>query len=68
MTFTAPDVSRDIHLNVDMRRDLYLIFKEAINNAARHADCSHVTVAITSSRAHLITAVVDDGRGFDAHD
>ena len=49
-----------------MRRDLYLIFKEAINNAARHAGCSHVNVALTSDRTHLALSVVDDGRGFDA--
>ena len=66
LTFTAPDVTRDIRLSVDMRRDIYLIFKEAINNAARHADCSRVQVDLQFQGTHLILSVVDDGGGFDA--
>ena len=65
LTFTAPDGPRDIRLSVDMRRDIYLIFKEAINNAARHADCSHVQVEIQSHGAQLVLSVSDDGNGFD---
>ena len=66
LTFTAPDVTRDIRLSVDMRRDIYLIFKEAINNAARHADCSRVQVDLQFQGTQLILSVVDDGGGFDA--
>jgi len=69
LIFTAPaDGARDIRLSVDMRRDIYLIFKEAVNNAARHADCSRVEVDIQSVGTQLILNVVDDGAGFDAAD
>jgi signal transduction histidine kinase/ligand-binding sensor domain-containing protein len=66
LTFTAPNSTRDIRLEVDMRRDIYLIFKEAINNAARHAGCSRVQVDLQSHGAQLILTVIDDGAGFDA--
>jgi signal transduction histidine kinase/sugar lactone lactonase YvrE len=66
LTFTAPDATRDIRLTVDMRRDIYLIFKEAVNNAARHAGGSRVQVDLQSQGARLILTVVDDGAGFDA--
>jgi signal transduction histidine kinase/ligand-binding sensor domain-containing protein len=64
LTFAAPEISRDMRLSVDMRRDIYLIFKEAINNAARHARCSHVQVGLRSDGSRVILSVVDDGQGF----
>ena len=68
LTFTAPDGRRDIRLSVDMRRDIYLIFKEAINNAARHAGCSCLQVEIQSDGTQLMLNVIDDGVGFDTTD
>ena len=65
LTFTAPAIDRDTRLSVDTRRDVYLIFKEAVNNAARHSGCSRVQVSLDSDAAGLILSVVDDGAGFD---
>ena len=36
-TFRAPDAGRDLALAADVRREVLLIFKEAVNNIARHA-------------------------------
>jgi signal transduction histidine kinase len=65
LTFTAPTMSRDLRLSVDTRRDVYLIFKEAVNNAARHSGCSRVHVSLQSDDRALVLSVVDDGTGFD---
>ena len=65
VTFTAPDITRNVRLSVDARRDIYLIFKEAINNAARHASGSRVDVELQLSGTQLILTVADDGAGFD---
>ena len=48
-----------------MRRDVYLIFKEAVNNAARHSGCSRIAVDFRAERTHLSLSVTDDGIGFD---
>ncbi len=64
LTFAAPEISRDMRLSIDMRRDIYLIFKEAINNAARHSRCSRVQVGLRSDGNRVILSVVDDGQGF----
>jgi signal transduction histidine kinase len=42
-----------------------LILKEAINNIARHADCSSASVAIGITRNQLLAEIQDDGCGFD---
>jgi signal transduction histidine kinase len=46
---------------------VYLVFKEATNNAARHGSCSAIDVALRCEGCHLILTVADDGRGFDEH-
>jgi ligand-binding sensor domain-containing protein/two-component sensor histidine kinase len=65
VTFDVPDSSQAVSLGIDVRRDVYLIFKEAINNAARHSRCTGVTVRFRASRSELRLDVVDDGIGFD---
>lgn len=65
LTFSAPSIARDLHLSVDTRRNVYLIFKEALNNTARHSGCLHVHVSLQSGGTGLVLSVVDDGAGFD---
>src|SRR5207253_176299 len=38
--FRAPDREPDLKLGPEVRRDLFLIFKEAVNNLVRHAACA----------------------------
>jgi len=52
-------------ISMDVRRELLLIFKEAINNAARHSGCRSVSIDLRTSRGSLSLAVADDGAGFD---
>src|SRR5581483_11211207 len=47
------------------RRQIYLIFKEAITNVARHSHASHARVEVKIEREVLFLTVDDDGRGFD---
>jgi signal transduction histidine kinase len=65
LEFVSPDeelVKVDLHV----RRDLYLIFKEAVNNAARHSGCSRLSVKLTRTGDTLVLVVHDNGLGFDA--
>jgi len=63
--FHAPSPADNVKLSMDVRRDLLLIFKEAVNNAARHARCSQVEIDLRVEGSRLVMAVVDDGVGFD---
>lgn len=64
-SLTAPELPARIKLEPDRRRHLYLILKEAINNAAKHAGATRVEVSIVADDTHLVATVRDDGRGFD---
>jgi len=66
--FSAPDSERGRKLDSNLRRQLYLVFKEAINNAARHAHATHVEIDLRIDGNFAILEIRDDGRGFDPED
>jgi len=53
-------------VHADFRRNLFLILKEALANAVRHADARRVSVVLEADAAGLRLRVEDDGRGFAA--
>jgi signal transduction histidine kinase len=55
----------DAPLSLNARKDLYLIFKEAVNNAAKYSHCTKVTVHISHNNGELVLQVSDNGNGFD---
>ena len=61
----APEEFDKIRLNPQQRRQIFLIFKEAINNAARHADCNSVWLSLTVVQNQIIAEIRDDGHGFN---
>ena len=67
-TFHVPDAGRDLALAADLRREVLLVFKEAVNNIARHAGCHHAEIDVRIDRDGLILQVADDGQGLsDSH-
>jgi signal transduction histidine kinase len=65
LRFDTPPAARNPRLGVDVRRDLLLVFKEAVSNAAKHSACSVVVITLTCDAGRLTLEVVDDGGGFD---
>jgi signal transduction histidine kinase/ligand-binding sensor domain-containing protein len=52
-------------LNMEQRRDCFLLFKEVINNIYKHADAKNVLIRLWIERQQLYMIIEDDGRGFD---
>jgi signal transduction histidine kinase len=55
----------DAPMGADHRRECFLVFKEAIHNAVRHAACTEVAVEITRAGRSLVLSVSDNGIGFN---
>lgn len=55
-------------LQDEIRRNVYLVFKEAISNSLRHGQASRVWVRIELDRRKLTLSVSDDGVGFAAEE
>ena len=66
LTLEVPDEAESMSVGIHIRRDFYLIFKEAVSNAARHSRCRRVTIACQVIGVLLSLEVTDDGVGFDA--
>jgi len=66
LTFSAPE-DVDLKLGADVRRELYLILKESVNNIARHSAATAAVVELTLSRGELRLVISDNGVGFDPH-
>lgn len=52
-------------IDMSRRRDLLLIYKEALHNVARHAYAERVEVAVGTEGTVLVLRIEDDGIGFD---
>jgi len=67
--FHAPDHDRELKLSPDLRRDAFLIFKEAANNVVRHSGCTSAAITLSLEDGTLVLEVRDDGRGIgEPHD
>ena len=65
LEFNAPDQEQDLKLGVSLRRDLLLIFKEAVSNAARHSNCTRVVIDFSADSQRVSLRITDNGSGFD---
>lgn len=54
-----------LKLNMDTRRAIMLIFKEAMNNCAKYAHAEQVSLKVELDGSKLSLGLIDDGRGFD---
>lgn len=54
-----------MEMDIESRRNAYLIFKEAINNAMKHSQCSKMEISLVADSQKMTLLVADDGIGFD---
>lgn len=52
-------------LHADIRQNLYLIFKEAVNNLAKYSGATKAVIVVNKHAGHLYLKVKDNGLGFD---
>ena len=54
-----------MRLPLEFKRDLFLIYKEVLNNIVRHAEADNVLILIDCRRNRLEMLIEDTGRGFN---
>jgi signal transduction histidine kinase len=60
-----PDFIKGLRLKMDVRWNVYLIAKEAVNNLVKYSDCSNAEIAFSYQDKKLRMEISDNGRGFD---
>jgi signal transduction histidine kinase len=52
---------------LEQRKNIYLIFKEALNNALKYADCAGIWLTLKYNNNLFSMQLKDDGKGFDTN-
>ncbi len=65
ISFDIDDSIYDMKLNMETRRDIFLIFKEAINNIAKYSRCTEVNIRLAYMNRKMLFSIADNGVGFD---
>jgi signal transduction histidine kinase len=54
-----------MQLPMEVRRNIYLIAKETINNAIKYSECTSVKILFRQKHPGLVMEISDDGKGFN---
>jgi ligand-binding sensor domain-containing protein/signal transduction histidine kinase len=64
-TFQGASAEADLKLEPDLRREVFLIFKESVNNIARHSKGTEAHIRFGVEQGWLTLQVTDNGQGFE---
>ncbi len=59
------DALRNVKLDMTKRKNVYLIFKEAVNNAVKYSGTSSLSASIMIDGGHMQMEIQDFGEGFN---
>lgn len=52
-------------MSMQQKKAVYLVFKEALNNALKYADAKNIAVSVAKENQSFKLVLKDDGKGFD---
>lgn len=59
------DELEKLKLTMEQRKNIYLVFKEALNNAVKYSGAEKAVIKATVQNKELVLTVQDNGNGFD---
>jgi signal transduction histidine kinase len=65
LQFRSSIADGDLRIGANVRRQIYLIFKETVHNVARHSAARRVEIELDRDGDSLVLRIADDGQGFD---
>jgi signal transduction histidine kinase len=63
--FIADGEFKKLQLTGMQRKNIFLIFKEALYNIVKYADCETATITLCEQNNNLVMIIQDDGKGFN---
>jgi signal transduction histidine kinase len=63
--FAADGELKNLRLTSDQRKNIFLIFKEALYNLVKYAECKKAEIVFTMQKNVLNMTIRDNGKGFD---
>lgn len=65
--FETNEKINGIQLGLGVRKEIFLIFKETINNSVKHSGCGNVVIILETHNNMLCITVEDDGKGMEGN-
>jgi two-component sensor histidine kinase len=65
LCFEIEDLQIKRNMNPDDKRNLLLIFKEALNNVIKYSDANQVTFSAKQKSKNIYLSIKDNGKGFN---
>lgn len=65
LQFEVDTKIRKLRFTLEQRKNIYLIFKESVNNALKYSMANNITVTIGRYGIKMELMIRDDGKGFD---
>ncbi len=63
--FLAPNLlDGDVSIGTNLRREVFLIFKESVNNVIKHSNAARAQIELEIYQGDLVLRISDDGDGF----
>jgi PAS domain S-box-containing protein len=62
--FRAAHSDEDLQLGANVRREVFLIFKESVNNVVKHSHCTEAQAQFSIEEGRLTLQIKDNGQGF----
>ena len=63
--FDFPDVVSEINLIPEVKRNIFFIYKESLNNILKHANAKTVSIDLRILDSKMMLIIKDDGKGFN---
>jgi two-component system sensor histidine kinase UhpB len=64
-TLDGTDALQKLKLSMQQRKNFYLVFKEALNNAVKYSGATTINTTVDLHNRQLCLLVKDNGKGFD---
>ena len=64
-TFRADESLNAIKLPIEVKRNFYLIFKEALNNLVKYSNATQASISLTLENSFIVLYIRDNGVGFN---
>ena len=66
--FETNNEVKQLDLDMEQRKNLYLLYKEIVNNAGKHSSCINLWVKLNLNNGFLNLTIKDDGKGFNTNE
>ena len=63
-TLNFPEVLSESYLSPEIKRNVFFIYKECLNNIVKHSDAKRINMKIKITGGNIFLGISDDGKGF----